>query len=97
MSRAMVTKRPDETYPVGLIYTSPDIEEGETCVSCVVEIDPVESGGLSAVFDPVVEDDRVSQMLTAGLDGHEYKVKFKTTTSGGHTYEDFVLVLVRDF
>lgn len=97
MSTVLLTKRPDEKYALGFIYEAPDIEEGQTCQSCEVSVDPEESGGLSAVFNPVIENDRVSVMVDAGLDGHDYKVKFLTTVSSGHIYEDMIFVKVRNY
>jgi len=97
MSTALITKRPDEKYALGFIFEAPDIEEGQTCQGCQVSVDPEESGGLEPVFNPVIESDRVSVMVCAGLDGHDYKLKFKTTVSSGHIYEGMIFVKVRNY
>lgn len=97
MSMLVITKRPDEKYALGLIYEAPDIEEGQVCQDCTVEVDPVETGGLEPVFNAVVEDDRVSVMVASGLDSHDYKLKFSTTVSSGHIYEGMIFVKVRNY
>jgi len=91
-----ITKSPNETYPVGFKYLTPDIDEGAYLVSCVVSIEPSEVGGLALSGNAVIEPDIVSQMITGGEAGVDYKVFFKTTTSGGHIYEDCITVKVRE-
>lgn len=91
-----ITKSPNETYPVGFKYLTPDIEEGAYIAGCVVTITPDETGGLKTSGNVVLEPEIVSQMITGGNNGEDYKVFFKTTTSGGHIYEDCITVKVRD-
>lgn len=95
MSIPTLTKRPDESYPVGFKYISPDLEEGEKLVSATTEIIP--AGSLAVSGLPVIEPDVVSQVIYGGVDGEEYHVKFKTVTSVGHVYEDAIFVKVREF
>jgi hypothetical protein len=90
-----IVKKPDEKFPIGFKYISPDLEEGATIASCTVTISPSEVGGLAVDGNPVVEADKVSQTVQAGKDGSEYYVTFKVTTSGGHIYEDKIFVKVR--
>jgi hypothetical protein len=90
-----VTKKPNEMFPVGLKYTTPDLDEGESIVGCEVTITPNEQGGLRASGSPVIDTPIASQMIYSGLDGHEYYVNFKVTTSGGHVYQDSIFVKVR--
>jgi len=89
-------KKPNEQYPIGLIYETPDIEGSETCSACEILISPSETGGLEVEGDPVVQSDRVSQEIKGGIDGHDYWVTFKTTTSIGNIYEDKIFIMVRE-
>jgi hypothetical protein len=91
-----LTKRPDEMYPVGLHYTSPDLDEGEKLVSATVEVKP-SGGSLQLSGLPVIEPDIVSQFIYGGTDGEEYYVIFHTLTSVGHNYTDAIFVKVRDY
>ena len=93
MKIPIVIKKPDEKFSIGFEYISPDLEEGATIASCEVSISP--SGGLVVDGSPVVEATKVSQVVKEGTDGVEYWVTFKTTTSGGHVYEDKIFVKVR--
>ncbi|MFC1709500.1 hypothetical protein ACFL2J_05570 [Candidatus Omnitrophota bacterium] len=90
-----LTKRPNEMFAIGLQYVSPDLGEGEEVVSCLVSISPDEPSGLQKSGSPVIEVDRVSQIVYSGEDGREYYVTFKTATSGGNVYEDFIFIKVR--
>ena len=89
-------KAPAERFAIGLKYESPDLDEGQRVVSCSVEITPTEAGGLVTEGSPVIETDIVSQMVSGGLHGSEYYVKFLSVTSIGHIYEDSIFVRVRD-
>ena len=93
MKIPIVDKKPDEQFSIGFEYISPDLEEGATIASCVVSISP--SGGLVVDGSPIVEATKVSQVVKEGTDGIEYWVTFKTTTSGGHIYEDKITVQIR--
>ena len=95
MSIPQIIKKPNEEYPIGLIYETPDVETSETCQVCIVSIDLSETDGLKVDGDPVVQSDRVSQVIKGGVDGHDYWVTFKTTTSVGNIYEDKIFVMVR--
>jgi len=88
-----VEKSPNEKFAIGLKYIEPDLEEDETISTCVVTISP---SGLTAVGSPVITDNQVAQIVEGGTDGSVYKVIFKSTTSGGHIYEDMIYVKVRD-
>lgn len=90
-----LTKRPNEMFAVGLRYSAPDLEENSSIVLAEVSITPTELNGLKKQGNVVIEADRVSQMIYDGIDGKEYYVKFKVTTSIGHVYEDSVFVKVR--
>lgn len=91
-----ITKRPGEAFSVGLKYISPDLEEGGKISAATVTITPSESQGLQKSGNVVIETDTVSQVISGGVDGHEYYVNFIVITSGGHTYEDSIFVKIRE-
>ena len=91
-----VSKQPSEVFSVGLKYVSPDLDEGGRLLSADVSVRPTEIGGLAKVGNVVIEPDTASQMVSGGVDGHEYYVTFKVVTSGGHTYEDEIFIKVRE-
>ena len=92
-----MTKRQNESFAVGLKYVAPDLEEGLELAAAQVTITPDEVGGVKTVGNVVIEPDTVSQVINGGNDNTEYKVAFLVTTSGGHIYEDFIFVKVREF
>ena len=89
-----LTKKPDEQFAIGFQYISPDLEENEYITGCVISISP--ANGLVVDGDPEIKPTKVTQMIKAGTDGNEYYVKFKTTTSAEHIYEDSIFVKVRE-
>ena len=89
-------KRPSEQYPIGLKYVTPDLKSDETIVSATATIYPDVVGGIVALGSPIINIDLVSQLIGGGVDGVDYTVKFKTTTSSGNVYQDSILVCVRE-
>jgi hypothetical protein len=89
-------KRPSERFPIGLKYVTPDLKSDEVITSAIVTVEPDIATGLTAVGSPIIDIDTVSQLIDSGEDGIDYLVKFKTTTSAGHTYQDSILVCVRE-
>lgn len=96
MSVATLKKRPVERFPIGFRFSEPELADGETLVSAIVTITPVEVGGLQKLGNPVIDDDTVSQVVYSGLDGKDYYVKFVVTTSVGNIFEGTILVFVRE-
>ena len=93
-----VTKRPDEIFPVGLRYSTPDLDEDETISSLMLEItsDDEETPILVVDGSPTIEfGTTVKQTIKLGTADVEYKVIFTATTSAGYVYEDFIYVKVR--
>ena len=87
MAIEVVEKAVSETFPVGLIYRSPDLGTGETIlVSTTVA---VTSTGLTlsavTIATTTVASDTVSTFISGGTAGVEYVVLFKVVTSGGKT------------
>lgn len=92
-----IKKRSNERFPIGFRFAAPDLEEGESIISVVAQIIPVEIGGLDAVGSPTIEDgDKVAQSVDGGINGHDYHVRFTATTSANNVYEDSIFVMVRD-
>ena len=97
MKNLEVVKSPDEAFAIGLIYTSPDLDENETLSSATVTITgDEETITLLAVGNPILENgNKVSQKISGGTANQEYKVIFQVVTSVGYTYEDYIYVKVR--
>lgn len=89
MAQPIFYKKVDESYPIGLIYSAPDLASGETISSAVVTVDPT---GLSLDGAPVSSGAKVSQSISGGILGKRYTLKFKVTTSVGYEYVDTILV-----
>ena len=96
MAIPSIRKRPVEQFSVGLTYVSPDLEAGETITNVTTSIDPDEPNGIKPEGPPTIDAATVSQIISGGENGKEYKVKFQVTTSAGHLFEDAIFVLVRD-
>ena len=91
-----IKKRPSERYPIGLKYVTPDLKSDETIASAIVTVEPDLAAGLTAVGAPIIDIDTVTQLVDSGVDGEDYLVKFKAVTSAGNTYQDSILVCVRE-
>lgn len=96
MSVATLKKRPIERFPIGFRFGAPELADGESIVSAVSSITPVESGGLEKLGEPIIDADTVTQVVDSGVDGHDYYVKFIVTTSVGNVFEGTILVFVRE-
>jgi len=96
MSVATLKKRPSERFPIGFKYGEPEIANGETIASAVVQISPNEPSGLAKLGDPIIGANTVTQMVDGGVDGHDYYVTYIVTTSVGNIFEGTILVFVRE-
>ena len=96
MSVATLKKRPSERFPIGFKFSTPELADGETIVSAVITITPVESGGLSKLGSAVIDTDTVTQVVEGGIDGNDYYVTYIVTTSVGNIFEGTILVFVRE-
>lgn len=96
MRVAQLTKRPNEMFPVGLKYETPDLEEGSYVVSTVVTIKPDDASGLKTSGSPELDGDEVRQVIYDGENGKNYDVIFTTTTSEGNIFEDRIFIKVRE-
>lgn len=93
----IIKKRPMERFPIGFQFIAPDLEDGESIVSCVAEVSPTEVGGLTLIGSPtILNGDTVSQSIEGGNNGSDYYVRFTVTTSDNNIYEDSIFVTVRD-
>ena len=95
-TKLQLTKRPNEKFPIGLIYESPDLDEGASIISCTITISPTVSEGLKVSGSPLIDGNEVSQVVYAGEAGVNYNIVFKVTTSEGNVFEDAVYVKVRE-
>ena len=86
MPAGIIEKAAGETYPVGLIYTAPDLEPEETIVSASISVSPAETGGLEAGTPTIQDGNKVWSVISAGLPGQEYLLTFSVQTSGGKIY-----------
>jgi len=96
MSVATLKKRNSEQFPIGWKFYEPELKAGETIVSCVCAVSPSEIGGLTLVGLPIIDVDTVSQMIADGVNGHDYYVTYRVTTSVGNIFEGTILVFVRE-
>lgn len=93
---AVLKKRPDEEYSIGLKFITPDLEDADVIISAVVKVIPDIPGELVAIGAPVIDEDVVSQYIRGGLHGKDYYVNFKVTTTQGYVFEDYIFVNVRE-
>lgn len=91
-----IFKTSNEKFAIGFTYICPDLEEDQTITNVVVTITPSETDGLEKVGDVVIDGNEVSQVIQSGIDGNDYYVVFKTTTSIAHVYEDALIVKIRN-
>jgi len=87
--RPVIEKAVAETFPIGLIYVSPDLATGETISTATVAVTPV-GLTLSAVTisTTTVASDTVSAFISAGTAAVEYEVLFQVKTSNGKTFNN---------
>ena len=87
-----ISIRVGEKFAIGLRYSAPDLNEGETIstAECVV----VPDTGLTLVGDEGIDGAEASQVVQAVTAG-EYVVTFTVTTSAPHIYLDDYTVKVR--
>ena len=87
-----ISLKTGEKMAIGLRYSAPDLESGETIstVACAV----LPGTGLTLVGAEVIDGDEVSQVVHAVSAG-EYVVTFTTTISSGQIYLDDYTVKVR--
>lgn len=91
--RPFVEKRADEVFSVGFTFSSPELTAGEIINSAGASVDPVESGGLT-IDSTAYTDTEVAVKISAGIDGDEYQLICKATTSAGHTLIGVILVRI---
>lgn len=85
----VIEKAVSETWPIGLIYSSPDLATAETIVSATVAVTPTGlTLGAVTVSTTTVTSDTVSAPISGGTAGVEYTVLFKVVTSGGKTFNN---------
>ena len=87
-----ISIRVGEKMAIGLRYSAPDLESGETISTVVCAVLP--GTGLTLVGDEVIDGDEASQVAQAVTVG-EYVVTFTVTTSAPHIYKDDYTVKVR--
>ena len=92
---AVLKKRPDEEFSIGLKFITPDLEDADVIISAVVNIVPDVPGELVAIGAPIIDVDVVSQYIRGGIHGQDYYVEFKVTTTQGYVFQDAILVKVR--
>jgi len=99
MRRAIVEKSVNGKFPVGLIYTSPDLDATEKISAVDVTITPAETNGLEKVDNAVIADDgkSFSWVIQKGIKDHEYVCQFKVTSDAGKIFEhpEREVILVR--
>jgi hypothetical protein len=82
----VVEKAVAEQFPIGLIYSAPDLETPEIITVSTVAVSPV---GLTLGAVTInAAGDTVSAYVSAGTAGVEYVVLFKVTTSGGKIFNN---------
>jgi len=96
MRTAVIKKKPNEKFAVGFRYSTADLAKDSTISTVEVTITPSgNASDLTVVGSPAKDDYVVSAMLQKGVDGVEYFVSFKTTTSAGQVFQDTIFVKVR--
>ena len=93
ITRPFVEKRADEIFSVGFTFSSPELAAGETITGITATVDPTLSGGLT-VDSTSYTDTEVAIKIKAGIDGEEYQLICKATTSAGHTLIGVILVRI---
>lgn len=84
MIKPVVYKTVDEVFAIGLIYSAPDLNEGETITAVEATVSPE---GL-ILESALIDGSTVKAIISEGNSGKEYKVLFKVTTSAGHIYRN---------
>jgi len=90
MDIPVVQKAVSEVFPVGLIYTEPDLDESETIESATVTVLPATGLTIGAVTvsTTINPSDTISAFVSGGAVGIEYTILFKVLTSGGKTFNN---------
>ncbi len=97
ITKAIVEKGVGGKFPVGLEYSSPDLEAGHTITAVETTVSPT---GLTLGTPTIdVVNHIVEVLVSNGTAGITYTVQFKVTTSAGniykHPHRDIVKVKVK--
>lgn len=91
-----INKKPNEKFPVGFLYSAPDIDEGATITECAVSIVTTDEENLLLTSgSPIINGAEVAQVVYGGKENFDYILTFKVTTSEDNIYEDRLTVKVR--
>lgn len=90
MPQAILEKSVNGKYPIGLRYTTPDLDSAEKINAVIATITP--SGGdpeLETVGSVSIDSDgkEFSWIVQLGVAGTEYTVQFQVTTDAGKIYK----------
>lgn len=90
MPQAIVEKSVNGKYPIGLRYTTPDLDAAESISAVICTITPG-SGDPDLETSGSVDIDsggkEFSWVVQKGVAGTEYTVQFKVTTDAGKIFE----------
>jgi len=89
MRRPIVEKSVNGKFPIGLIYSAPDLDETEKISAVTCTITPVEDNGLETTGAVVIAGDGKSFYWTIqkGIKRRKYIVLFKVTSDLGKIFE----------
>ena len=73
------TKHAGEEYNLG--FELEGLGDGETVETVTTEVIPATAGGLEMSGSPTIDGNKVSDLVSGGMPGNEYKVRFRIKTN----------------
>lgn len=87
-------KDPDERKRYTIDYAD-WLDTGESVVSYVFEVNPIEVNGLEVDAASIVDNTTIVFYVALGIDQHDYTVTATATTDAGQIKQDTITYLVR--